>query len=101
MSDEPPLCVRRYDGPGRFLVRSEQPGSEQWYLCDLSEPAFPNGKCTCTHYAVRIEHPMSHDEKPIESQCKHLRRCRAELQHAEDLCALAGIPFDPRIIPTL
>lgn len=99
MTDAAPLAVFRY-GQDRYMVRS-QAKREHFYLVDFGEPEFPNGKCDCMQFSVRIEPPMNNDEEPAEPNCKHCRAVQRELQHAADLCALAGIPFDPRIIPML
>lgn len=97
---EPPLAVRRYNA-GRYLVRSEQPGSSNWYLVDLTDPQFPRGRCSCVDYDIRIESKLKRYEEPERKSCKHVRRVLAELDHARTLCEAAGIPFSEKIIPTL
>lgn len=98
-SSEPPLCVRRYDGPGRFLVNSERPHCETRYLCELGNPEFPKGKCECDDWKIRIGSYLARGEEPEKEQCKHILRILAQIQHVATVCALAGIPYDERLIP--
>ena len=98
---EPPLCVRRYDAPGRYLVRSERPTCPDWYLVELDDKSFPHGRCCCIDFDIRIEAPIRRGEEPPRATCKHLRKVRAELEHVAELCAELSIPPNPNMIPQL
>lgn len=96
---EPPLSVRRHD-PGSYLVRSQRPACEDWYLVQLTEPGFPHGHCSCQQFQFRIE-PFVCRNLPPEwgVECIHIRAVRSEIEHVATLCAAAGIETDLRLIP--
>lgn len=98
--NEKPLCVRRH-GLNVYAVKSQRPACENWYLCDMADEAFPRGRCCCIDFAVRVEAPVCRGEEPERWTCIHLNAVNAELEHARELCAAAGLQFSPNIIPIL
>lgn len=96
--DAKPLTVRRFD-LGRYMVRSERPACEDWYLVSFDEPGFPKGFCDCTDFSVRVAAPVHKGEQPERWTCKHVTAVHAELEHARMLCEMAGLEFSPNIIP--
>lgn len=99
---EPPLHVTRYDAPGRYLVRSEDPRKvDCHYGVDLVDPKFPRGRCSCDDYDYRLEPKIRRKRRPLRWTCKHIKAVLAELDHVRGLCVDAGLPFSPQIIPSL
>ncbi len=99
MHDLPPLAVRRY-GIGTYLVRSQRPACSNCYVVDLGDRRFVRGRCACIDYDVRIEAPIKRGEVPERWTCIHIDAANSELEHARQLCELAGLPFSENIIPS-
>lgn len=101
MDDEPPLHVTRIaNEPGRYRVRSQRQGIGH-YIIEFGDPEFPCGRCDCIDNEVRIQFPRRNDMKPIRDTCIHIRSVTATIQHARQLCELAGLSFNINIIPEL
>jgi hypothetical protein len=67
--------IKWYDGPLRFLVPSDSPDVDP-YLVELNTYD-GNGKCTCTHFATRIEPYLVRGMQPlVDPRCKHIKRAR-------------------------
>lgn len=95
-----PLTVRRHER-GRFLVKSQRLGSETLYLVEIDDPRFPQGRCGCPDFQIRVESYLLRGEEPEKNNCKHCAAVFAIIEHARNLCAAAGLPYSENIIPKL
>lgn len=74
----------------RFHVQSRS-RKDFAHFVDLQENEF-NGKCSCEHFACRLQPLLNEGEEPSDDTiCEHIRACREEWFHqmAPALAAIA------------
>lgn len=77
----PPDIIEPFDHPHRLWVPSDT--TEDRYLVDLTDDAFPAGRCDCEDYQKRIEPKARAGELPERLTCKHIRAAREYLARIE------------------
>lgn len=75
---KPPLKVRPFDGPLRFLVASNtRPEIEHVAELDTYDGL---GRCSCEHFEFRSEPLASRGAREAELRCRHIRAARTFLR---------------------